>query len=129
MRSRKHGDRDYAALEAVKSDLVANRKQNAANKLMVDRPHSDTVGYLLGSGEWRFVPWLGFIERRAAKEIRGAKGVRLVQISRVGYQGQLNADWIDVPSGQYVHGCLTKDGAYAVFDAVVALVDYPPSDC
>lgn len=123
MRSRKRGDGDNAALEAIKSDLVANRKQNAANKLMVDRPHSDTVGYLLRSGEWRFVPRLGFIERRAAKQIRDARGVRLVRISRVGYQGPLNVDWVDVPSGQYVHGCLTKEGAYAVFDAVVALVD------
>lgn len=108
---------------SVRSDLVANRKQNAANKLMVDRPHSDTVGYLMSSGEWRFVPWLGFIERRAARQMRGARGVRLVQLSRVGYQGPLTVDWIDVADGQYVHGCLTDDGAYAIYDAVVGIIE------
>ena len=33
--------------------------------------------------------------------------------------------WRDVPPGMSVHGCLTGDGAYAVYDTVIALVGKP----
>ena len=35
------------------------------------------------------------------------------------------ARWREVPQGHYVHGCLTDGGAYAVYDAAVAVVPGP----
>ena len=35
------------------------------------------------------------------------------------------ARWREVPQGHYVHGCLTHEGAYAVYDAAVAVVPGP----
>lgn len=31
-------------------------------------------------------------------------------------------EWREVPPGECVHGCLTNRGAFALYDAVVALV-------
>ena len=101
--------------------LVLNRRLNYRNVLLTDRPGGE-VGYLLPDGERRFVRWLGFIERAAARELKGARPVRLADITRVGMAGWPASEWREMPSGKCVHGCLTDEGAFAVYDAVVALV-------
>lgn len=107
-------------------ELVLNRRLNYRNVLLTDRPVGH-VGYLLPDGERRFVRWLGFIERAAARELKGARPVRLADITRVGVAGWPASEWRDVPPGKCVHGCLTDQGAFAVYDAVVALVG-PPAE-
>ena len=67
------------------TDLVLNRRQNHANITLTDEACKETVGYLRPDGGWRFVPWLGFIDRAAARDMDGALPVRLVNISRVGH--------------------------------------------
>ena len=106
------------------SRLVLNRRQNYANDVLADRAEGD-VAYLLPHGERRFVPWLGFIERSRARALEGARPVRLTDITRIGEGDAAAAQWRDVPPGRYVHGCLTAQGAFAVYDTAVALVDAP----
>lgn len=84
---------------------------------------SETIGYRLANGECRFVRWLGFIERTAARELDGARPVRLVWISRLGYQGAIHMHWPrDVADDEAVLGCLVEQGAYAVYDQIIATV-------
>ena len=75
-----------------------------------------------------FVPWLGFIERAAARELVGARPVRLSDITRIGEGDALSPRWREVPPGHYVHGCLIAGGAYAVHDTAVALVQGPKGE-
>ena len=104
--------------------LVLNRRINYRNALLTDRPGGE-VGYLLRNGERRFVPWLGFIERATARALDDARPVRLTDITRVGIASWPAPEWREVPSGEWVHGCLTGRGAFAICDAVVALVEAP----
>ena len=104
--------------------LALDRRQNARHHLLVDAP-GQHVAYLLPGGERRFVPWLGFIDRAGARALEGARPVRLADITRVGIGDPPTAHWRAVPSGRYVHGCLTDEGAYAVYDATVAVVEGP----
>ena len=71
------------------------------------------------------MPWLGFIERSAAREFADGRPVRLVNISRIGHGDQASSVWEDVPEGMYVHGCLTARGVYALYDSSVVLVGPP----
>ena len=104
--------------------LVLNRRLNYRNVLLTDRPGGE-VGYLLRNGERRFVRWLGFIDRGAARALEEATPVRLTDITRVGVAGWPAPQWREVPPGECVHGCLTSQGAFAIYDAVVALVGLP----
>ena len=104
--------------------LLLNRRHNYRNHLLTEHPDG-TVAYLLPDGERDFVPWLGFIERVAARELVGARPVRLSDITRIGEGDALSPQWREVPPGRYVHGCLTDRGAYALYDTVVAMVRGP----
>ena len=104
--------------------LFLNRRQNYRNELLTEHPEG-IVAYLLPDGERNFVPWLGFIERAAARELAGARPVRLSDITRIGEGEELSPRWREVPPGRYVHGCLTDRGAYAVYDTMVAMVQGP----
>ena len=73
------------------------------------------IGYLLPNGE-----------RRPECFDRLGRCI-LVDISRIGQESALSVSWIDLPDDRYVHGCLTPDGAYAVFEASVATVAAPES--
>ena len=94
--------------------LVLNRRLNYRNIQLTSDTKNQHVGYDAGDGEAKYVRWLGFIERHEARRLAGARPVRLVCISQVGFS--------DVAPGKAVHGCLTAEGAYAVYDARVAFV-------
>ena len=94
--------------------LVLNRRLNYRNIQLTSDTKNQHVGYDAGDGEAKYVRWLGFIERHEARRLAGARPVRLVCISRVGFS--------DVAPGEAVHGCLTAEGAYAVYDARVEFV-------
>ena len=51
--------------------------------------------------------------------------VRLAGITRIGAGDPPTARWREVSQGHYVHGCLTDEGVYAVYDAAVAMVPEP----
>ena len=103
-------------------DLVLNRRLNTRNILLAQGTRGEYVGYLLSDGGSRFVPWLGFLERARARGMRGARPVRLADITRVGTANGHAPEWQDLPEDSFVYGCLTQWGAYAVYEANVCLV-------
>lgn len=103
-------------------DLVLNRRLNTRNILLADGTRGEYVGYLLADGGRRFVPWLGFIERARARALRDARPVRLVDITRIGTANGHAPEWRDLSKNQYVHGCVTAWGAYAVYESNLCLV-------
>ena len=102
--------------------LVLNRRLNYRNILLAQGTRGEQVGYLLGNGGRRFVPWLGFIERTEARAMNEGRPVRLVDITRVGRTNGITQDWQDLPADCFVHGCLTPKGAYAVYEENVCVV-------
>ena len=104
------------------SGLILNRRLNHRNIQLTDETKGQSVGYLRPDGSQRYVRWLGFIAREDARRLEDATPVRLVCISRTGVESRVSASWRDVPADRLVHGCLTPDGAYALFDRVVATV-------
>lgn len=102
--------------------LLLDRRQNYRNYLRTECP-AETVTYLLRDGEQRSVAWLGFIERAAARQLAGARPVRLCHVAQIDEGDRRSPRWREVPPGHYVLGCLTERGAYAVCDTVVAMVE------
>ncbi len=88
----------------VPMTLVLVRKLNHRNIELHHDTRGESVGVLLKDGEYRFLPWLGFIERDRATCV--GKPVKLM-ISRVGNQGDFGATWMDVEPGKHVLGCRT----------------------
>ena len=99
--------------------LVLVRKQNHRNIELHHDTRGEEVGVLLKDGEYRFLPWLGFIERERATRV--GKPAKLM-ISRIGNQGDFGATWIDVDPGKHVLGCRTDKGVYAVVEQSVRLI-------
>ena len=99
--------------------LVLVRKLNHRNIELHHDTRGQTVGVLLKDGEYRFLPWLGFIERDRATRV--GKPVKLM-ISRVGNQGDFGATWMDVDPGKHVLGCRTDKGVYAIVEQGVRVI-------
>lgn len=68
------------------------------------RRRDNTVGY---------VRWLGFVTVDEARNLSGSRPVKL-QASRVSHESGLASNWIDLAPGEFVQGCLTDQGVYAV---------------
>ena len=101
--------------------LILCRKLNARNIQLRLATKDQTVGVLCRNGEYRYVPWLGFLDRSEAT-VRG-KPVKLL-IDRIG-QGDFdgwNIRWLEVERGRHVQGCLTAQGVYAVIDQSVRVI-------
>lgn len=79
----------------------------------------EDVGVLLRTGEYRYVRWLGFIDRDQAKA--AGKPVKL-KIDRIGTTQGFSTAWEEVAVGKHVQGCMTKDGVYAVIEQSIRLV-------
>ena len=88
------------------------RKQNYRNIELIDSTEGETVGVVRRDGSVQQIRWLGFINRKDAKRSPG-QSVKLA-ISRV--------DGADLAPGEYVQGCLTDAGVYAVVDSSVAVI-------
>ena len=79
----------------------------------------ETVGVLTRSGDYRYVRWLGFVDRQLAGRL--GRPVKL-EVDRIGRSADFGATWEDVPPGKHVQGCLTREGVYAVVEDKVRLV-------
>jgi hypothetical protein len=99
--------------------LVLLRKLNHRNIELHHDTRGQDVGVLTRDGEYRYLPWLGFVERDRAKRI--GKPVKL-GIARVGRQSDFGTDWTDVEEGSHVLGCRTDKGVYAVIEQGVRVV-------
>jgi len=99
--------------------LILCRKLNHRNIELHDSTRGEAVGVLKRSGEYGYVPWLGFIERGKAQ--RTGRPVKLL-IARVGHLDGVRTHWVNLKPGEHVQGCLTREGAYAVMDLDVRIV-------
>jgi hypothetical protein len=104
---------------SIQMSLILLRTLNKRNIELHARTRGETVGVLRKDGEYRYVPWLGFVDRQVARDT--GRPVRLL-ISRVGRQEDLSVRWEDVATGKHVQGCLTDRGAYAVIDEDVSII-------
>ena len=105
--------------QEVRMTLVLLRTINARNIELHHDTRGETVGVLIRGGEYRYLPWLGFVERDRA--LRIGKPVKL-RISRVGLQGDFATTWTDVEADKHVLGCRTGKGVYAVVEQGVRFV-------
>lgn len=84
------------------------RKLNYRNiELVTPNDTGEIVGVWQASGT-KYCTWLGTISRSEAR--RRGKPVKLI-ISRV--------DGYDLAADEYVHGCWTVNGVYAVIDVAI----------
>ena len=99
--------------------LVLVQKLNARNIELHHDTRGETVGVLIKGGEYRYLPWLGFIERDRA--LRVGKPVKL-RISRVGLESDFSTTWTDIESDKHVLGCRTEKGVYAVMEQGIRVI-------
>ena len=102
--------------------LLLDRQHLYRNYLRTERP-GETVTCLLRNGERRCVAWLRFIGREAVRQPAGARPAHLCHLESINEGDRLSPRWREVGPRQYVLGCLTDRGAYAVCDTVVAMVE------
>jgi hypothetical protein len=88
---------------------------------MDDESEAETIGVLKRDGRCRYVKWLGFIDTETARNLGGSKPVKL-EVARIGVKAGLGNEWRDLDEGEYVMGCLTEEGVYAVADVSLRTV-------
>lgn len=97
---------------------VLCRRLNFRNiELHADSP-GQSVGVYMANGKTRQVRWLGFVALEDAKQLPRAKAVRL-EVDRYSDTG---VDWVRLKPGEFVQGCLTAEGVYAVTTPRVRIV-------
>ena len=74
----------------------------------------ETIGVFTRSGEPRFLPWRGFIQRDAAIAFPNARPVRIIADRYCQNYGTVSPHWIDIDSEGFIQGCMTPAGVYAV---------------
>ncbi len=94
------------------------RRLNYRNIELHPDTKGETVGVYMANGRSRQVKWLGFVQLDEAKRLDRAKAVKL-DVARYSDTG---IDWIDLQPGEFVQGCLTSEGAYAVTTPRVRVV-------
>ena len=94
------------------------RRLNFRNIELHPDTAGQTVGVYMANGKARQVKWLGFIDIEEAKQMQGAKAVRL-EVQRYSETG---IDWTALRPGEFVQGCLTASGVYAVTTPRIRLV-------
>ena len=95
------------------TNLALLRRLNYRRITLTDDDRGEEVGVLLRSGEVRLVRWMGFMERHEARRAADARPVRLADIAAVGRDEGANRTWRDLSPDEFVHGCLTSEGAWA----------------
>ncbi|PLW67799.1 hypothetical protein [Pseudohalioglobus lutimaris] len=91
------------------------RKLNYRNIVLHDEPSRETIGVATREGDYRYLPWLGFIELRLARRIPGARPVKL-QAEAVSPTEGLSSDWRTLEAGEHVQGCLLGRGVFGVLN-------------
>ena len=90
--------------------------------LMPTLSSTDTTGSVpacIRDGAVKYARWPGFIPLDEAKKKPGLRPVRL-ETQR--YSSGDRFEWTDVKPGEYVQGCLTEEGVYAVVTSSIPIV-------
>ena len=112
----------WIAVHISSMALVLLRKLNHRNIELHHDTRGQDVGVLTRDGDYRYLPWLGFIERDRAKRI--GKPAKLL-IARVGQQGDFATTWTDIEMDKHILGCRTAKGVYAVLEQGVRVYRAP----
>ena len=89
------------------------RRLNYRNIELYSTTRGEAVEVRLASGATKLVPWLGFVDREDAKAVPDGKPVKIIA-ARYSNSNGMATDWVDMGPDEYVRGCLTKIGVYAV---------------
>lgn len=65
------------------------------------------------AGTPRYLRWLGFIDVESAQRLSHAHPVKL-EIHAISHTDGLFSDWHRLEQGEFVQGCLMRNGVYAV---------------
>ena len=95
------------------------RRLSFRNIEIFDDTAGQTVAVRLRNGEFKQVTWLGFIDRIEARRLRDAVPVKL---DAVRFSNAAGVDWVDLRPNEFVQGCLTADGAYAVTETGIRII-------
>ncbi len=93
--------------------MILKRRVNCVFKPYPPYRDGNLVGVVTGAGEPDLVKWLGIVDRKAARRVKGGKEVAL---DFVAFQADLLSKTYWFPQGQYMVGCQIEDGALAVMD-------------
>lgn len=99
--------------------VLARRLNMRLIHLSEENAGTQDVGVLRRNGRYRYVRWLGFVGKGEASKL--GRPVKL-EIRRIGDASLPGVNWVDVPAGQHVQGCLTRRGVYAVVESSVRIV-------
>lgn len=109
----------------MRSSLAISRRINAKHVAITDESSAETIGVMRKDGSFGYVKWLGFIDTFEAKNLLGARAVKL-EVARIGVRKGLGNQWKDLSEGEYVMGCLISEGAYAVADVNLRTIKAEP---
>lgn len=95
-------------------------RQNQGFVVLQNSP-GDNVPILDRDGERYYVRWLGFIDANVAKQLPGAKPVRL-DIEAYSIETSPVLSWTHLQKGETVQGCLLLNGVYGITHSVLPRV-------
>jgi hypothetical protein len=96
------------------------RRLNYRHIILGEHTERESVGVLTREGDYRYLPWIGFIEVERARSLLHARPVKLKIMAVSPTQGL--GDWSQLCAGDHVQGCLVSSGVYGVMVAGVPRV-------
>ena len=91
------------------------RRLNYRHIILAQHTEQENVGVLTREGDYRYLPWIGFIEVERARTLAHARPVKLKITAISSMQGV--GDWSQLCAGDHVQGCLVARGVYGVLVA------------
>ena len=91
------------------------RRLNYRHIILGEQTEQESVGVLTRAGDYRYLPWIGFIEVERARSLPQARPVKLKIMAVSPTQGL--GDWSKLYPGDHVQGCLVSTGVYGVLVA------------
>lgn len=95
--------------------VALRRRHNARNIVLELGTRGESVGVRRRGGGFAYYPFGGFIERRIARVVPGARSARL-EVVAIGVGSDWALEWQDVPEGRFVLGCVYDGRAYGVLE-------------
>ncbi len=94
--------------------MLLRRSLNYRKVVLGEETTREVVGVRRKDGSFDYKTWRGFIDVERAREMPGAIPVKLQIEAFAADEGGPPLEWIEVPPGRYLQGCLTADGVRCV---------------
>lgn len=89
------------------------RQLNYRNIVLHNAAFRETIGVATREGEYRYLPWMGFIELHLARRLHGARPVKL-QADAITSTDGFSSDWRSLKAHEHAQGCLIGRGVFGV---------------